>query len=117
MPWSGHRNQHDSTSRTTNLHQILCEVSPFLCGNCSDSSEGLSYGQLVTGSSLAHASHLMQSFFVKHQITQVTQPPTAHVWCPLTSKVKSPLKRERFQTADEIRENMMGQLRAIGRTV
>ena len=65
----------------------------------------------------AHASRVMQRVLVKHQITQVTQPPTAHVWCPLTSKVKSPLKRERFQTADEIRENMMGQLRAIGRTV
>ena len=27
---------------------------------------------------------LMQSFLVKHQITQVTHPPTAPIWCPVT---------------------------------
>ena len=27
----------------------------------------------------AHASRLVQSFLVKHQITQVTQPPTAQI--------------------------------------
>ena len=35
----------------------------------------------------------------------------------LFPKLKSPLKRRRFQTVREIQENMMGQLMAIGRTV
>ena len=33
------------------------------------------------------------------------------------SKLKPPLKGKRFQTVDEIQENAMGQLMAIGRTV
>ena len=32
-----------------------------------------------------HTSHLMQSFCGEHQITQVTQPPTAQIWHPETS--------------------------------
>ena len=32
-----------------------------------------------------HASHLAQSCLAKHQITQVTQPPTAQIWRPVTS--------------------------------
>ena len=28
----------------------------------------------------AHASRLVQRFLVKHQITQVTQPPIAQIW-------------------------------------
>ena len=68
-----------------------------------------------------HASHLMQSFLAKHQITQVTQPSyspdlaSCNFW--LFPKLKSPLKRKRFQTISEIQENRMGQLMAIGRTV
>ena len=60
-------------------------------------------------------------FFVKHRITQVTQRlyspclATCDFW--LFPKLKSPLNRKRFQTIDEFRENMMGQLMAIGRTV
>ena len=60
-------------------------------------------------------------FLVKHQITRVTQPP----YCPdlarcdfwFFPKQKSSLKRKRFQTTDEIQENMMWQLMVIGRTV
>ena len=66
----------------------------------------------------AHASHLLQSFLAKHQITQVTQPPqllACNFW--LFPKLKSPLKGKRFQTVDEIQKNTMGQLMAIGRTV
>ena len=58
--------------------------------------------------------------FVKHQITQVTQPPYSPdlVACDfwLFPKLKSPLKGKRFQTVDEIQENTTGQLMAIGRT-
>ena len=60
-------------------------------------------------------------FLVKHQIIQVTQPPFSPDWAPcdfqLFPKLKSPLKGKRFQTVNEIQENVMGQLMAIGRTV
>ena len=63
----------------------------------------------------------MQSFLVKHLITQVTQPPYNPDLAPcdfcLFPKLKSPLKGKRFQTIDEIQENMTGQLIVIGRTV
>ena len=69
----------------------------------------------------AHASHLVQSFLVKHQITQVTQPPYSPDLAPcyfwLFPKIKSPLTEKRFQTISEIQENTMGQVMAIGRTV
>ena len=68
-----------------------------------------------------HASHLMQRFLAKHQITQVTQPPYSPDLAPcnfcLFPKLKSPLKGKRFQTVDKIQENTTGQLMAIGRTV
>ena len=69
----------------------------------------------------AHASHLMQNFLVKHQITQETQTPSSPDLAPcnfwLFPKLKSPLKGKRFHTINEIQENMMRQLMAIGRTV
>ena len=69
----------------------------------------------------AHASHLMQSFLVKHHITQVTQPAYSPDLAPcdfcLFPKLKSPLKCKRFQTFNEIEKNMTGQLMVIGRTV
>ena len=62
----------------------------------------------------AHASRLVQSSLAKHQITQVTQPPYSPDLAPcdfwLFPKLKSPLKGKRFQTVDEIQENMAGQL-------
>ena len=72
--------------------------------------------QLHHNDTLTHASRLVQSFLVKHQITQVTQPPTAQIWCPdfwLFPKLKSPLKGKSFQTIDEIQENTVGHLMAI----
>ena len=69
----------------------------------------------------AHASRLMQSFLVKHQITLVTQPPYSPDLAPcgfwLFPKRKSPLKGKRFQTIGEIQENSTGPLMVIGRTV
>ena len=68
-----------------------------------------------------HASCLRQNFLVKHQITQVTQPPYSPDLAPcdfwLFPKLKSPLKGKRFQTVDEIQENATGQLMENGRTV
>ena len=59
-----------------------------------------------------HASCFMQSFLAKHQITQVTQPlyspdlASCDFW--LFPKLKSPLKRKRFQTFDGIQKNITG---------
>ena len=48
----------------------------------------------------------------KHQITQVTQPHYSPDLVPydfwLFPKLKSPLKRKRFQTIDKIKENTNG---------
>ena len=69
----------------------------------------------------AHGSHHGQSFLAKHLITQVTQPhysPDLALWdFWIFLKVKSPFKGKRFQTVNEIQENTMGQLIAIGRTM
>ena len=51
----------------------------------------------------------------------MTQPPYSSDLAPwdfrLFPKLKSPLQGKRFQTVDEIQENMMGQLMGIGKTV
>ena len=77
--------------------------------------------QLHHDNTSAHASRLLQSFLAKHQITQMTQPLYSPDLAPcdfwLFRKLKSPLKGKRFQTVNEIQENMMGQLMAIWRTV
>ena len=66
-----------------------------------------------------HASCLVQRLLVKYQITQVTKPLYSPdlVLCDfwLFPKLKSPLKGKRFQTVDEIQDNMTGQLMAMGR--
>ena len=66
----------------------------------------------------AHVSHI---FLVQHQIIQVNQPPHSPDLVPcdfwLFPKWKSPLKGKRFQTLDEIQENMTRQLTVTGRTV
>ena len=94
-------------------------------GQVSDDSEDCSYGQLVTGSLITTTCLLMHqvlcSFLMKHQITKVIQIPYSPDLAPcdfwLFPKLKSSLKAKRFQTIDEIQENMTGQLMAIGRTV
>ena len=57
----------------------------------------------------------------KHQITQVTQLPYIADLAPcgfwLFPKLKSILKGKRFQTVDEIQENVMGQPMVTGRSM
>ena len=69
----------------------------------------------------AHASHLVHRFLVTYQITQVTHPLYSPdlVLCNfcIFPKLKSPLKVMRFQTTNEIQENMTGQLIVTGKTV
>ena len=68
-----------------------------------------------------HASHLVQDVLAKHHVAQVTQPPYSQDLVPWDfwpfPKLKSPLKGKWFQTTNEIQENTMGQLMAVGRTV
>ena len=68
-----------------------------------------------------HALCVMKGFLAKHQITQVTPPPYIPDLAPcdfwVFPKQKSPWKRKRFQTINEIQENMTGQLMAIGRNM
>ena len=45
------------------------------------------------------------------------QPRIDSLWLSLFPRLKSPFKRNRFQTADEIQENTKGQLMVIGRIV
>ena len=77
--------------------------------------------QLHHNNAPACPPHLMQSFLVKHQITQETQPLYSPDFGPcnfwLFPKLKSPVKGKRFQTISEIQENTMGQLMVIGRAV
>ena len=86
--------------------------------------KGRSYGQLVIGSFITTCPlmpYVLCSFSAKHQITQVTQHPSSLdlVSCDFcfSPKLKSPLKGKRFQTINEIQENMTGQLMVIGRTL
>ena len=88
-------------------------------------SEGCSYGQLGIGSfsTTTHllVHHVLCSFLVKHQITQVTKPPYSPDLAPWDSwlfpKLKSPLKGKRLQNFSEIQENTTGQLMVIARQV
>jgi len=65
----------------------------------------------------AHSSALVQTFLVKRRITQVCQPPYSPDLAPcnlwLFLKLKLPLKGRRFQTANEIKENVTRQLMTI----
>ena len=80
---------------------------------------GHSHGQLVIGSFTKTHSCIMScaEFLAKHQITQAIQPLYSPDLAPcdfwLFPKLKSPLKGKRFQTVDEIQENMTEQLMAI----
>ena len=66
-----------------------------------------------------HASHLVQSFLAKSQITQVTQhslqprPGTLQLLPFPKTFGKSPLKGKRFQTINGIQESSRGQLMVI----
>ena len=68
---------------------------------------------------LTHRSLVMQSFLAKSQITQVTQHPHSPDLVPCDfwpfQKLKSPLKRKRFQTISEIEEYMTGSWLQLGK--
>ena len=68
-----------------------------------------------------HASCLMQNFLVKHQITQVTQPPLHPIFgaLRLLAFPKTKITFEREEISDHWWDlgNIMGQLIVTGRTV
>ena len=68
-----------------------------------------------------HASHLVQSFFGEisnHPGDSAPYSPDVfpYAFC-FFPKLKSPLKGKRFQTSNEIHNNMIRQLMVIGRTM
>ena len=76
--------------------------------------------QLHHDNATGHASYLMQFFCEtsNHPGDSAPRPPDLTPWdFWLFSKLKSPSKGKRFQTIDEIQENMTGQLIVTGRTV
>ena len=107
------------------MHQILCEAWTFLHGNYSMILKDTARDNwwLAASSWQPTCSCIISrtEIFGEHQITQVTQPPYSPDLVPcnfwLFPKLKSPLKGKRFQTVDNIEENMLGQLMTIGRTV
>ena len=68
-----------------------------------------------------HVLGLVQSFLMKHQITQVTQPLYSPDLVPcsfwLFQKLKAPLKGMRLQAVGEVQENTTGQLMETGKNV
>ena len=108
--------------------QVLIKVCVKLEHSCSETiwmtQKATAVGNCwLAASSWQCATHvlcLMQSCLAKHQITQVTQHPYSPDLVPcnfwLFPKLKSPLKGKRFQTTDEIQENITVQLIAIGKT-
>ena len=110
-------------SRAMNLHQILCEAWTFPMETIRMIEKATAMGNWwLAASSQQHASSCIASqcnFLAKHQITHVSQLPYSPDLGPCSfwffPKLESPLKGKRFQTTDEIQENMMEQLMAIGR--
>ena len=88
-------------------------------------SEGHSYGQLVIGSFITTTRLLMHHVSCRVFWWNIKSLAWLSPYSPdlvpcdfwLFPKLKSPLKGKRFQTVDEIQENMTGQLMAIGRTM
>ena len=66
---------------------------------------------------LTWASCFMQSFWQNIKPSMWLSPDLMPSNFQLFPKLKLPCKSRRFQTIDEIQENMTGQLVAIGRTV
>jgi len=65
----------------------------------------------------AHASLLICSYLAKHQTSVVPHPPCSPDLAPadffLSPKLKTTLKGRRFQTIEEIQENVIRELHAI----
>ena len=107
--------QNDWTSWAMNLHQILHWAWTFLRKNYSDDSEGHSYGQLVIGGCIMTMCPL--THHISFRVFGALQARFSALWILIFPKLILPWKGKRFQTVNEIQENMMGQLMVIGRTV
>ena len=76
--------------------------------------------KLHQGNTPGHA-YLLRSYLPKYQTSAVTHPPYSPDLAPadffLFPKLKTTLKRRRFQTIEEIQENSIRKLRAITENV
>ena len=87
--------------------------------------KGHGYGQLVIGNFMTTICPLVHHVLCRVFWWNITSPRWLSPYSPdfvpcnfwLFPKLKLPSKGQRFQTIDEIQENVMGQLMAIGRTV
>ena len=103
----------------------FCTKFEYSSWNYSDNSEGHSYGELVIGSFIMttcplihHVLHRVFWWNIKtSRWLSPLQPRFGALQLLALPKLRSLLKGKRFQTANEIQENTMGQLRAIGRTM
>ena len=97
----------------------------FLHRNYSEDSEGHSCGQLVIGSFMTTTGPLMQHVSCRVFWQNIKSPrwlsPLQLRFGTLRllafPKLKSPLKGNRYQTINEIQDNLIRQLMVIGRTV
>ena len=103
-----------------NLHQVLCELEHSSAETIQVIQKAAAVGkwwlQLHHNNVPAHALHLVQ-FFGKTSNhpgdSALLQPDLVPCNFRLFTKLKSPLKGNRFQTIYEVQENTMGQLMAI----
>ena len=85
----GHHIQNDWANTATNLHQILREVEQSSAETVRMTQKATTRGagdwQLHHNNTPAHASRLVQTFLVKHHITQVIQSLYSPYLGPVTS--------------------------------
>ena len=117
-----HHIQNDWAIRTMNLHPICFKLEHSSVETIGMIQKAAAMGNLWLAASsrqhTVHASRLLQRFLAKHQITQVTQLHYSSDLTPwnfwIFPKLKLPWKGKRFQTVNEIQENMAGQLTVTG---
>ena len=109
--------QNAWASRAMNLHQICIKLEHSSKETIWMIQKDAAMGNwwLAASSQQCTCSCIMshKEFFPGDSVTYSPEP--CDVW--LFPKLKSPLKGKRFQTIDEIQENMMGQLMVIWRSV
>ena len=120
----GRHIQNDWASRAINLHQILLEAWTFLSETIQmiQKASAMDNWWLAASSQQCTCSHIMSraEFFDEtsnHSGDSAPLQPRFGTLRLLFFPKKSPLKGKRFQTVDEIQENMTGQLMVTGRTV
>ena len=121
----GHRIQNDWVSRAKNFHHICIKLGYSSVETIQIIQKATAMGNWWLAASSQQCGHSCitsrAEIFGKTSSNSGDSTPYSPDLAPcnfwLFPKLKSPLKGERFQTINEIQENMTGQLMAIGRTV